>query len=115
MPAVDFHLTGEANRRATWPPPWRALSKERPELAKELKVVWQTSPLPNNGLVVRDDIDNDIAIKVKELLLNLHQHKKGKKWLAKMELSKFETATNDTYLPVVAFLKRFSQEVRPIN
>lgn len=32
-----------------------------------------------------------------------------------MELSKFENATNDTYQPVIAFLKKFSKEVRPVN
>ncbi len=36
---------------STWPPPWIAFAKERPEVAKELKVMWETSPLPNNGLV----------------------------------------------------------------
>ena len=108
-------MLGNTKAGATWPPPWRALSKERPELAKELKVVWQTPPLPNNGLVVRDNVDKNIVRKVKQLLLSLHQHKQGKKWLQKMELSKFESASNDTYKPVVAFLKRFDKEVRPIN
>jgi len=108
-------MLGNTKAGATWPPPWRALSKERPKLAKELMVVWQTSPLPNNGLVVRDNVDEKILSRVKELLINLHQHHQGKKWLAKMELSKFEIATNDTYKPVVAFLKKFDKEVRPIN
>lgn len=108
-------MLGNTKAGATWPPPWRALSKERPELAKELKVIWQTHPLPNNGLVVRDNIEQDILIKVKELMLNLHLHEPGKQWLEKMELSKFESATNDTYLPVVAFLKKFDKEVRPIK
>lgn len=108
-------MLGNTKAGATWPPPWRALSKERPELAKELKVIWQTSSLPNNGLVVRDDVDIKIVNKVKTLLLNLHQQQKGKKWLDKMELSKFENATNDTYKPVVAFLKLFNKEVRLTN
>ena len=108
-------MLGNTKAGATWPPPWRALSKERPELAKELMVIWQTSHLPNNSLVVRDDIDKNIVIKVKELLLNLHKNQQEKKWLAKMELSKFEDATNDTYKPVISFLKKFDKEVRPIN
>lgn len=108
-------MLGNTKAGATWPPPWRALSKERPELAKELKVVWRTGFLPNNSLVVRDDIKQSIVSKVKKLLLNLHQQQEGKKWLAKMELSKFEEAKNDTYKPVVAFLKRFNKEVRQIN
>lgn len=108
-------MLGNTKAGATWPPPWRALSKERPELRKELKIIWQTSSLPNNGLVVRDDVDKKILHQVKTLLLKLHQHPQGKKWLDKMELSKFENATDNTYKPVVAFLKLFNKEVRPIN
>ncbi len=108
-------MVGNTKAGSTWLPPWRALSKERPELAKELKIIWQTSSLPNNSLVVRDDVDKNIVKQVKKLLLNLHKHSQGKKWLDKMELSKFEDATNDTYKPVLAFLKRFNKEVRPTN
>lgn len=108
-------MLGNTKAGATWPPPWRALSKERPELAKELMVVWQTSPLPNNSFVVRDDIEPSIVRQVKKLLLNLHKHQQGEKWLMKMELSKFADAKNETYKPVVAFLKRFNKEVRSIN
>lgn len=108
-------MLGNTKAGATWPPPWRALAKERPELEKELKVIWQTKPLPNNGLVVRDDVDKAILKQVKKLLLNLHTHPDGKKWLDKMELSKFDDASDVTYKPVVEFLKVFNKEVRPTN
>ena len=108
-------MLGDTKAGATWPPPWRALSKERPKLAEELKVIWQTSPLPNNGLIVRDDIDAHIVKQVKEKLLALHKHKEGKQWLKKMELSQFEPASNQTYQPVVEFLSVFSKTVRPIK
>lgn len=105
-------MLGNTIAGATWPPPWRALSKERPELMKELTVIWQTENLPNNGLVVRDDIKVSIVAEVKKLLLNLHANQQGKKWLAKMELSKFDNANNNTYEPVIEFLTRFNNEVR---
>jgi len=108
-------MLGDTIAGATWPPPWRALSKERPELAKELTVIWQTTPLPNNSWVIRDDINDDVARDVKKLLLNLHNHSQGKKWLAKMELSMFEAANNSTYDPVIDFLDRFNKEVREIK
>jgi len=108
-------MLGDTAAGATWPPPWRALSKERPKLAKELKVIWQTAPLPNNGLVVRDDVDEATLRQVKKLILNLHRNKEGKVWLEKMQLSKFEKATDATYLPVVSFLKTFHNVVRPIK
>ena len=108
-------MLGNTIAGATWPPPWRALAKERPELAKQLSVIWQTESLPNNSFVVRDDIKDAIVSEVKQLLLNLHKQPEGKKWLAKMELSKFEAADDRTYDPVLEFLKKFSKEVRTLN
>jgi len=108
-------MLGNTKAGATWPPPWRALSKERPKLAEELIVIWETAPLPNISLVARDDIDKSIVNQVKNLFLSLHKHQEGKKWLAKMELSMFEDANNDTYKPIIKFLKDFDKEVRPIN
>lgn len=108
-------MLGDTAAGATWLPPWRALAKERPDLEKELKVIWRTSPLPNNSLIVRDDVDGNITEQVKRLLLSLHEQADGQKWLKKMELSRFEQATNKTYDPVTEFLTRFNDIVRPIQ
>ncbi|MDH5395780.1 MAG: phosphate/phosphite/phosphonate ABC transporter substrate-binding protein, partial [Gammaproteobacteria bacterium] len=108
-------MLGNTRAGATWPPPWRAFIKERPELAKDLMVVWETPYLVNNGLVVRDDVDSNMVIKIERLLFMLHENKEGKAMLNKMELSKFEAANNDTYKPVETFLALFNKEVRPQN
>ena len=100
---------------ATWPPPWRALIKERPELEKELHIIWQTDSLPNNGLVVRHDVPEELTHKVARLLFALHTHEQGRQWLEKMELSKFEPANSSTYEPVRRFIDTFHAEVRPIK
>lgn len=100
---------------ATWPPPWKALVKEKPELEKELKIAWQTQPLPNNGLVVRKDIPQKVVKQVSKLLFELHTHKQGRDWLKKMELSRFEKAGSLTYEPVIEFIDKFHEEVRPIK
>lgn len=105
-------MLGNTIAGATWPSPWRVLSKERPKLAKELKVIWKTDPLPNNSLMVRDDVDKETLRQVKKLLLNLHNVKEGKEWFKKMELSRFEVAANKTYQPVIKFLTRFRNTVR---
>lgn len=107
-------MLGDTKAGATWPPPWQALSKERPELAEQLEVMWQTSHLPNNGLVVRSDIDQIVINAVKNLLFNLHNHTDGQRWLNRMELSRFEPATEETYQPVLDFLEVFNKEVRQI-
>lgn len=100
---------------ATWPPPWRALVKERPELEKELMINWETEPLPNNGLVVREDVSDEITQQVAHLLFSLHTIDKGKQWLEKMELSAFEAASNETYQPVRDFIDMFDKQVRPVK
>ncbi len=100
---------------ATWPLPWIALSKERPEIAEQLIVKWETDSLPNNGLVAKKDIPVDVINKVSSLLFNLHKSKEGKVILDRMVLSAFEKADNTTYKPVNDFLRTFSKEVRPLK
>ncbi|OSM01820.1 phosphate/phosphite/phosphonate ABC transporter substrate-binding protein [Magnetofaba australis] len=106
---------GESAAGATWPPPWRAFAKERPDVAAELEVKWRTPPLPNNGLVARMDTPQELVRRVGELLFALHTNPQGRAILEPMELSRFEAADADAYQPVVAFLQRFSRELRPIR
>ncbi|MFO7604297.1 MAG: phosphate/phosphite/phosphonate ABC transporter substrate-binding protein [Gammaproteobacteria bacterium] len=106
---------GNSSAAATWPPPWRALSKERPELAEALHVKWQTRPLPNNSLMVRKDIPESVVKQVADVLFHLHTHATGQAILARMELSAFEAANDASYAPVVDFVEKFHREVRPVK
>ncbi|MDH5484625.1 MAG: phosphate/phosphite/phosphonate ABC transporter substrate-binding protein [Gammaproteobacteria bacterium] len=106
---------GDTVAGATWLPPWLALSRERPELARELKVIWQTQSLPNNALVVLPTVPDKLVDDVKSLLLSLHEHDEGREILAKITLSRFESADNDSYQAVRDFIVKFSATVRPIN
>jgi len=106
---------GDTSAGSTWPPPWAALSKERPELAQELKVIWQTDPLPNNGLVALTTVPEDIVNQVQSLLVNLHKSDAGKVILKRINLSRFESANNKTYQPVREFVATFSNTVRTLN
>jgi len=99
---------------ATWPIPWKNFQKDQPDKAKELEVKWETTTLPNNALVVRDDIALEIVNKVAELLLALHTHPAGQAILARIPVSKFEAAQHETYKPTRTFLKTFVTTVRPI-
>jgi len=110
--AIMNVFLGHTAAGATWPPPWRALVKERPELARQLEIRWQTPPLPNNGLVARRDIPAALVARVGDLLFNLHKHPEGRAILERMELSRFEPANDATYQPVRAFLKSFSEQIR---
>lgn len=106
---------GVAAAGATWPPPWRAFEKDYPQEAAQLKVIWQTEPLLNNSVMVRDDVPAVLAEKVKNHLLTLHQVEQGKQILSAMETEQFYAADNARYDLVREYVQRFEQDVRPVR
>jgi phosphonate transport system substrate-binding protein len=105
---------GHVAAGATWPVPWEAFSAEHPDWASQLEVKWQTATLQNNGWVVRQDIPQAIVEKFKALLIGLSSSEQGRQMLAKLPISRFESADDETYQPVRDFLTIFSAQVRPV-
>ncbi|MDX1811679.1 MAG: PhnD/SsuA/transferrin family substrate-binding protein [Gammaproteobacteria bacterium] len=99
----------------TWPPPWRDFQKNHPEVAKQLTVIWETQPLINNSLMARNDIPEEIQLKVKNLLLNLGESIEGREILANMETTGFYAADNSTYNVVETFINSFEKSVRKVK
>lgn len=106
---------GKSAAAATWPPPWEAFIKQRPEIAQEVMIQWETTSLPNNGLVARRDVPDAIVKQVVQIITTLHTHEEGRKILREMHLSRYEKADETTYQSVRAFLKKFETQVRPIK
>jgi len=102
---------GKTKAGCTWPPPWEMLIMQRPEINAALEIVWQTEPLINNGLVVRNDIPQDHLALVEKSLFELHNSGKGKTILNRMDLSRFEKIDNDKFVAVVeSFLQKYKKE-----
>jgi phosphonate transport system substrate-binding protein len=108
-------LHGDVAAGATWPVPWKAFSKENPQLADQLEVKWQTEPLLNNGWVVRKDLPTEVVDKFATLLFNLGQHQPGRDILAHIPISHFEAANDQSYALVEEFIATFSKTVRPLE
>lgn len=100
---------------ATWPPPWKSLATERPELLKELTILFQTDKFINNSVMARNDIDDKIIQTVKKILLQLPETLEGQQILKKMELSKFETASDENYQQVEKFIKIFKSKIGEVE
>jgi len=100
---------------ATWPSPWRAFIKDHPQEAAQLKVIWETSSLLNNSVMVRDDVPPQIRMRVQEVLVGMQGSAEGRAILAGMETGRFHLATDADYAPVREFVRRFEREVRPIE
>jgi len=99
----------------TWPPPWRLFQKHHPKEASELMLIWETPPLMNNSIMVRDDVPVAIYKKVQQLLIDLGHKQTHQATLDSMSTSKFFIATNASYLPVKTFIEHFENEVRPVE
>lgn len=112
--AIMNAFLGVSAAAATWPPPWQALVAERPELAQQMEVKWQTEPLINNAVVARQDVPQALVAQVRTVLRDLHMHDRGRGILAAMKLSRFEEADNARYAVVADFLTRFTDQVRPL-
>ncbi len=106
---------GEATAGATWPPPWRLFQKDRPDEAIQLEVIWETPPLMNNSIMVRDDVPATVRDQVRELILALDGTDQGRAILAGMETARFYPADDASYQKVREYVARFEQEVRPVE
>ncbi|MEY8213389.1 MAG: phosphate/phosphite/phosphonate ABC transporter substrate-binding protein [Colwellia sp.] len=100
---------------ATWPPPWRLFQRDNPEKAKQLKVIWQTPPLINNSVMVRDDFPVAISKKIQNLLVTLGESAEGKAIISGMETSLFTMAKDADYDVVRKYIKHFEANVRLVE
>lgn len=106
---------GQTAAGGTWPPPWRAFQKEHPAEAAALRVAWETPPLINNSVMVRDDVPAPIAQAVREALLLLADTPEGAAVLAGMETARFLPASNADYEVVRRYVADFEQRVRKVE
>lgn len=106
---------GKAAAGATWPPPWRLFQKEHPAEAAKLKVIWETPPLMNNSVMVRDDIPEVVRQKIRQALFDLNLTQQGRAILAGMETASFHAADDASYDVVRQYVARFEKEVRTVE
>ena len=106
---------GNVTVSATWPPSWRALKKDNPEQAKQLKVVWQTPSLINNSVMIRDDVPDEISKQIQSLLINLADSEHGQVILTGMETARITSANDEDYDVVRTYIKNFEDKVRPVE
>ncbi len=108
-------LNRKVEAGATWTLPWNAFLEKEPQLARQLKVGWETESLINNSWMARENMSPEIIEKLNTVLLNLPKTHEGQSILATIPISKFEAANDDTYDPIKMFISKFSQTVRPLN
>ncbi len=113
--AIMSVYLGKSALGATWPPPWRLFQADHPAEAAELEVLWETPPLINNSVMVRDDLPEGVVRKLGAVLFALADSEEGRAILAGMSTAAFRPADDARYRPVAEFIARFEKEVRPVE
>jgi phosphonate transport system substrate-binding protein len=77
------------------------LEATKPEVAKELKVIWKSPLIPNDPLVWRKDLDAGVKAKLKGFLLSYGQTDADKAVLKNIyNYSGFKESTNEQLVPI---------------
>lgn len=98
-----------------YPPAWRSFSRDQPQVAAELKVMWQTEAMPDNSLMARDDMPQELVDNVAQALFSMQTNDEGRAVLARMDLSMFKPAGNESYAPVRAFIRKYEASIGPVD
>jgi phosphonate transport system substrate-binding protein len=102
---------GKAEAGTTWTVPWDRFKERKPEIAEQLEVKWQTHSLPNNSLMVRNDISAELLGVVAAFFFNLQTYPEGIALLRRIPISHFEAANTTSYQAVADFMQQFMQTV----
>lgn len=106
---------GQSAAAATWPPPWRLFQRDHPAKAAQLELIWETPPLMNNSVMLRDDMPAAVGETIRQTLLDLPQTPEGQKILAGMSTARFHAADDASYAKVRDYIATFEREVRPVE
>ena len=77
------------------------LELTKPEMAKELKIIWKSPLIPNDPIVWRKDLDPAVKAKVKSFLIGYGKTDADKAVLSNIyNYSGFKESTNDQLIPI---------------
>ncbi len=110
--AIMNAYLGQSAVGVTWPVAWKSFQQANPKEAAELYVIWQTPTLIQNAIIARNDVPPDLTEKVRQLLVGLQDTPAGREILARIDTSSFETADDQRFDVVLAFLKEFRTRVK---
>lgn len=109
--AIMNAYTGDALACGTTVRFWRNWSRDNPDKAVEMETLWMTDALPHNGVVARNDVPAELAKQVATVLAGMDKDKELDQRQFKFEQAHFEPASNDTYLPMSLFLRRYDEAI----
>jgi phosphonate transport system substrate-binding protein len=86
---------------------WNVYIKNHPEILEKVELKWESPPLLNNALLVRNSIDSAKKSQLLNLFFSMQNNRDGKEALDRLEFNGFEKANTDTYKPMMDFKRKY--------
>lgn len=84
---------------------YERMAKDDNRIEKELIILEKSPDVPENGLAVRNEVDDPVKKKLKDALLNMHNDPDGRSVLKNFGARRFIETTDKDYDPVYKYAK----------
>jgi phosphonate transport system substrate-binding protein len=91
---------------------FNGLMEEYPDFKEQMVVLFESPEVPSNGLAVRKDLNPAIKLRIRTLLLSLHETPEGQKILKNFGAIKFIATSDDDYVVVYNMVKQLGIDLQ---
>ena len=91
---------------------FNSLSEEYPDFKEQMMILAESPDVPSNGLAVRKDLNPSIKLRIKTLLLSLHETPEGQMVLENFGALKFIETSNDDYVVLYNMVKQLDIDLQ---
>jgi phosphonate transport system substrate-binding protein len=91
---------------------FNTIMKEYPDFKEQMLILAESPEFPSNGLAVRKDLNPAIKLRIKTLLLSLHETPEGREILKKFGAIKFVATSDDDYVVVYNMVKKLGIDLQ---
>lgn len=91
---------------------FNGLMEEYPDFKEQMVVLFESPEVPSNGLAVRKDLNPAIKLRIRTLLLSLHESPEGQETLKNFGAIKFIATSNDDYVVVYNMVKQLGIDLQ---
>src|SRR5262249_39503495 len=86
---------------------WHTFRNRRPEVARSLRIGWETERLVGRGILTRNDVPKEHVGMLTRVLFELEASSEGQEILKGIRVSRFKAAESGTYDGVWEFLNDY--------
>ena len=104
--------TGEAEVGGAKNHIYNAMAEENPDFKEQMLVLTESPRVPSNGLAVRKDLNPAIKLRIRNLLLNLHETKEGENILKHFEALRFIETNDEDYRVLYTMVHALNIDLR---